>query len=111
MWGKIGGMFVTLGIVGYMFHAMNASDSAVKNVIENNPTTKEEKEMLKAEGIDPNDPDAMKKYAAKKAKEINDYQHSADGLINDGSEKSDTQQQQQQSQQPPQPQPQPPQEP
>lgn len=73
-------MFVTLGIVGYMFHMMNSSDSTVQKAIDKNPTTQAEKEMLRKEGVDPNDPEAVKKYAAKKAKEIYDYQHSADGL-------------------------------
>lgn len=92
MWGKVIGVFVTLGVVGYMFHAMNASNTAIQKAMDNNPATKEEKAMLKQEGIDPNDPDAVKKYAAKKAKEIEEYQHSADGLTGDGTEKTPNQQ-------------------
>jgi hypothetical protein len=93
MWARVFGVFVTLGVVGYMFHAMNASNTAVQKAMDNNPTTKAEKEMLKQEGIDPNDPDAVKKYAQKKAKEIDEYQHSADGLMGDGAEKTPGQQQ------------------
>lgn len=97
MWGRAIGVFATLGLVGYMFHMMNSSDSTVQKAIDKNPTTQAEKEMLRQEGIDPNDPDAVKKYAEKKAKEIDQYQHSADGLIGDDAEKKP------QPQQPPSP--------
>jgi NAD/NADP transhydrogenase alpha subunit len=80
MWGRVIGTAVSLGIIAYMFHAMNASDSAVKNAVDNNPAMKEQKQMLRDAGVNPDDPEAVKKYAAKKAKEIEEYQHSADNL-------------------------------
>ncbi len=80
MWGRIIGVFVSLGVIAYMFHAMNGSDSAVKNAVDNSPAMKEQRQMLRDAGVNPDDPDAVKKYAAQKAKEIEEYQHSADNL-------------------------------
>ncbi len=105
MWGRVIGVFVTLGIVGCLFYAMNASNTAVQKAVDNSPATKEEKAMLKQEGIDPNDPDAVKKYAAKKARELDDYQHSADGLMGEEPDKPRAPQQSPPESQPPQQQP------
>lgn len=83
MWGRLIGTVITLGIIGFMFHMMNTSDTAVKNTVENSPAMKEQREMLRQAGVSPDDPEAVKKYAAQKAKEIDEYQHSADDLIKD----------------------------
>jgi hypothetical protein len=80
MWGRLFGFIITFAIIGYLFYALNASDSAVKKAVDHNPAVQEQKKILKEQGVNADDPDAVKREAEKRAKEIDDYQHSADGL-------------------------------
>lgn len=80
MWMRLFGFVLTFAIIGYIFYALNTSDKAVKNVMDKNPAVQEQKKLLKEQGVNADDPDALKKDAEKKAKEIDEYQHSADGL-------------------------------
>ncbi|MEZ0223596.1 MAG: hypothetical protein ACAH83_03510 [Alphaproteobacteria bacterium] len=80
MWMRMFGFIITFAIIGYLFYAMNASDKAVKNALDKSPAVQEQKKILKEAGVNADDPDALKRDAEKKAKEIDDYQHSADDL-------------------------------
>ena len=80
MWMRLIGFIITFAIIGYIFYALNASDRAVKKIGDNNPAVQEQKKILKEQGVNADDPDAVKKAAEKKAKEIDEFQHSADDL-------------------------------
>jgi hypothetical protein len=79
MLGRLFGFCVTMGVIFYLFHSMNSSDEAVQKAM-NSPAMQEQKKILEAAGIDPNDPDAVRKYTEKKAREIEQYQNQNGGV-------------------------------
>jgi hypothetical protein len=81
MWLRLVGFALSMLIIAWMFHTMHGSNTQVQKAVDNNPTVKEQKKVLHdATGVDPNDPEAVRKYTIEQAKKIDEYQHSADGL-------------------------------
>jgi aspartate/methionine/tyrosine aminotransferase len=77
---RIIGFVVTFGIMCIMFLAFSSSNKQVENMIKNDPQYQAHREMLKAAGVNPDDPKAVEAYMKKMAEDIKQSQEIPAGV-------------------------------
>jgi len=70
MFGRLIGLLITMGIIGYMMYAVLKSDNDVQKSIDNSPTTISNKAALKSAGIDADNKKELEKAMRQQADEI-----------------------------------------
>jgi len=77
---RIIGFVVTFGILCMMFFAFSSSTKQAENMVKNDPQYIAHREMLKAAGVNPDDPKAVEAYMLKLAEDIRKSQESPAGV-------------------------------
>lgn len=67
---RIIGFVVTFGIICMMFLAFTSSNEKIDSMVKNDPQYQAHREMLKAAGVNPDDPKAVEAYMLKLAEDI-----------------------------------------
>jgi len=80
MYLRLLGTVVSLGLVGYLLVATLGSNSKVDKAIDKNPTVVEQKKALQSAGVNVDDKKQLHAYVDQQAKQLEEYEHSADGL-------------------------------
>ena len=73
----------TLAIVAYLMVSVLGKNSKVDQAIDSNPAVQEQKNALKAAGVNADDKDAVKKQLEDEVKRLEEFQKQADDLPKD----------------------------